>query len=172
MEERSEVISDGQVDKMHYAGFWLRLGGFIIDGLLVFTVTAPLGVWASVSTPWLRTGGYLVVAPFILLSIAVVVGFLYFTLFWTWRGQTPGKMLIRAKVVRTNGETLSFGHAALRYGNRLLIMHEGKIIVDLNREQRSDITLNDLLTAFERASQGEDSIPARVSKLHFIVPFT
>ena len=61
---------------------------------------------------------------------------------------------------------------ALRYGNRLLIMHEGKIIVDLNREQRSDITLNDLLTAFERASQGEDSIPARVSKLHFIVPFT
>ncbi len=41
---------------------------------------------------------------------------------------------------------------ALRYGNRLLIMHEGKIIVDLNREQRSDITVNDLLTAFERAS--------------------
>jgi len=41
---------------------------------------------------------------------------------------------------------------ALRYGNRLLMMHKGKIIVDLNRKQRSDITVNDLLTAFERAS--------------------
>jgi len=41
---------------------------------------------------------------------------------------------------------------ALRYGNRLLMMHKGKIIVDLNHEQRSGITVNDLLTAFEQAS--------------------
>ena len=41
---------------------------------------------------------------------------------------------------------------ALRYGNRLLMMHKGKIIVDLNHEQRGGITVNDLLTAFERAS--------------------
>ncbi len=41
---------------------------------------------------------------------------------------------------------------ALLYGNRLLMMHKGKIIVDLNHEQRSGITVNDLLTAFERAS--------------------
>jgi putative ABC transport system ATP-binding protein len=41
---------------------------------------------------------------------------------------------------------------ALRYGNRLLMMHKGKIIVDLNRKQRSDITVSDLLAAFERAS--------------------
>lgn len=41
---------------------------------------------------------------------------------------------------------------ALRYGNRLLMMHKGKIIVDLNREQRSGITVSDLLTAFEQAS--------------------
>ena len=139
MEERSEVISDGQVDKMNYAGFWLRLAGFIIDGLLVFTVTAPLGVWASVSTPWLRTGGYLVVAPFILLSIAVVVGFLYFTLFWTWRGQTPGKMLIRAKVVRTNGEALSFGRAALRFigfAVCFFTIYIGFIMIAFNTQKR------------------------------------
>lgn len=41
---------------------------------------------------------------------------------------------------------------ALRYGNRLLMMHKGKIIVDLNHEQRRDITVSDLLTAFEQAS--------------------
>ena len=41
---------------------------------------------------------------------------------------------------------------ALRYGNRLLMMHKSKIIVDLNRKQRSNLTVSDLLTAFEHAS--------------------
>jgi len=41
---------------------------------------------------------------------------------------------------------------ALRYGNRLLMMHKGKTIVDLNRDQKRDISVSDLLTAFERSS--------------------
>ena len=41
---------------------------------------------------------------------------------------------------------------ALRYGNRLIMMHKGRIIVDLNQEQRANLTINDLVTAFERAS--------------------
>ena len=41
---------------------------------------------------------------------------------------------------------------ALRYGNRLIMMHKGRIIVDLNHEQRKNLTVQDLVTAFERAS--------------------
>ena len=41
---------------------------------------------------------------------------------------------------------------ALRYGNRLIMMHKGRIIVDLNQQQRSNLAVNDLVTAFERAS--------------------
>jgi putative ABC transport system ATP-binding protein len=41
---------------------------------------------------------------------------------------------------------------ALRYGNRLIMMHEGRIVVDLNHEQRTGLTINDLVNAFERAS--------------------
>ena len=41
---------------------------------------------------------------------------------------------------------------ALTYGNRLIMMHKGRTIVDLNRQQRRDITVIDLLAAFERAS--------------------
>ncbi len=41
---------------------------------------------------------------------------------------------------------------ALRYGNRLVMMHKGRIVVDLSQEQRSNLTINDLVTAFERAS--------------------
>jgi len=139
MEEYTEMISDSKVGQMNYVGFWPRFGGFIIDGLLVFIVITPLGVWASVSTPWLRAGGYLVAAPFILLGIAFVIGFLYFTLFWAWRGQTPGKMLIRAKVVRSNGEALSFGHAALRFLAFFvcfLTVYIGFIMVAFNLQKR------------------------------------
>ena len=41
---------------------------------------------------------------------------------------------------------------ALRYGNRLIMMHEGGIIVDLNQEQRAGLTINNLINAFEKAS--------------------
>jgi len=41
---------------------------------------------------------------------------------------------------------------ALRYGNRLIMMHEGRIVVDMNREQKANLTVNDLVIAFERAS--------------------
>ena len=41
---------------------------------------------------------------------------------------------------------------ALRYGNRLIMMHEGKIVVDLNQEQKTGLTVNDLVTAFEQTS--------------------
>jgi putative ABC transport system ATP-binding protein len=41
---------------------------------------------------------------------------------------------------------------ALRYGNRLIMMHKGRIIVDLDHERRKSYTVQDLVTAFERAS--------------------
>jgi len=53
---------------------------------------------------------------------------------------------------------------ALRYGNRLIMMHKGRVIVDMNQEQRAGLTINDLVIAFERASGEEfddDSILLR-----------
>ena len=41
---------------------------------------------------------------------------------------------------------------ALRYGTRLIMMHKGRIIVDLNREKKNNLTLSNLITAFEQAS--------------------
>ena len=41
---------------------------------------------------------------------------------------------------------------ALRYGNRLIMMHEGRVVVDINQEQKANLTVNDLVIAFERAS--------------------
>ena len=41
---------------------------------------------------------------------------------------------------------------ALRYGNRLIMMHKGRTVVDLNHQQRRNTSVADLLAAFERAS--------------------
>jgi putative ABC transport system ATP-binding protein len=41
---------------------------------------------------------------------------------------------------------------ALHYGNRLTMMHKGKIIVDIHQKKKSDLSVNDLVVAFERAS--------------------
>jgi putative ABC transport system ATP-binding protein len=41
---------------------------------------------------------------------------------------------------------------ALRYGNRLIMMHRGKIIVDIGKEYKDKLTINDLVSAFEQAA--------------------
>ena len=46
---------------------------------------------------------------------------------------------------------------ALRHGNRLIMMHKGRIVVDMNQEQKADLSINDLVVAFERAS-GEEFV--------------
>lgn len=41
---------------------------------------------------------------------------------------------------------------ALRYGNRLIMMHRGKIIVDLGGEDKKRLTIQDLIDVFGRAA--------------------
>ena len=44
---------------------------------------------------------------------------------------------------------------ALRFGNRLIMMNAGHIVVDVDAEQKAKLTIPDLLALFERAS-GEE----------------
>lgn len=46
---------------------------------------------------------------------------------------------------------------AIRYGNRLIMMHEGRIVVDVSGEEKSKLTVEDLLGLFTRASGDEFS---------------
>ena len=40
---------------------------------------------------------------------------------------------------------------AIRYGNRLIMMHEGRIIYDVQGEEKSSLQVSDLLLRFEQA---------------------
>ncbi len=44
---------------------------------------------------------------------------------------------------------------ALRYGNRLIVMHKGKILVNMGEEEKKKLTIADLVASFERAA-GEE----------------
>ncbi len=44
---------------------------------------------------------------------------------------------------------------ALHIGNRLIMMHEGRIIFDVKGEEKKALRVEDLLRKFEEASGGE-----------------
>ncbi len=46
-------------------------------------------------------------------------------------------------------------HDAIAYGNRLIMMHEGRVVVDVSGEDKKKLTIAELLGLFEKASGSE-----------------
>lgn len=63
------------------------------------------------------------------------------------------------EIVTTNGlTTLMITHNmkhAIQYGNRLIMMYEGRIIFDVSGEEKYKLSVTDLLQKFESVSKGE-----------------
>jgi len=77
-------------------------------------------------------------------------------------------MIVSAEKMTTMMVTHNM-EVALKYGNRLIMMHNGRIIVDMNHAQRQNLKVSDLVTAFERASGehfADDSILLNTSTLN------
>lgn len=68
-------------------------------------------------------------------------------------------MQLTDKMVRENSlTTLMITHNmrdAIEYGNRLIMLHEGRIILDISGEEKARLTVSDLLEMFSRASGSE-----------------
>ena len=80
-----------------YVGFWKRLLAFIVDTLIVMVVVIPLLIAVYGRQYFARTepgfaGLWDVLIQVVLPAIAVIV-------FWRFRGATPGKMLVSARIV-------------------------------------------------------------------------
>ena len=74
--------------------------------------------------------------------------------------KTAAKVLsLTEKIVSENNlTTIMITHNmkdAIRYGNRLVMMHEGRIIYDVRGEEKSALEVSDLLKKFEEVS-GEE----------------
>jgi len=109
-EEGSAEIAEGadlveaviEAEGLVYRGVLIRLGAFVIDFIALIIIAAILTAIVGTES---TVADYLPPA----------VGFIYFVGFWSWRGQTLGKMVIRAKIVKSDGSTIGFGNAILRY---------------------------------------------------------
>lgn len=80
--------------------------------------------------------------------------------------KTAAKVLeITTKIVEKDKlTTLMITHNmkdALKYGNRLIMMMDGKIILDINGDEKAKLTVNDLLKLFEQAT-GEEVVNDRM----------
>ena len=74
--------------------------------------------------------------------------------------KTAAKVLeLSARLVQENRlTTLMITHNmkdAIKYGNRLVMMHEGEIIYDVQGEEKAGLHVSDLLAKFEAVSNGE-----------------
>ena len=90
-----EKIAAGET---RYVGFWRRTVAAFLDTLIVLVVSVPLlvAVYGPAYFARAREEGYAGLAD---LLIQVVVPALFAILFWKFRGATPGKMLVAARIV-------------------------------------------------------------------------
>jgi putative ABC transport system ATP-binding protein len=76
--------------------------------------------------------------------------------------KTAAKVLeITDRIVKDNHlTTIMITHNmrdAIKHGNRLIMLHEGRVIIDISGEEKQKLTVEDLLAMFARASGDEFS---------------
>ena len=99
-----EVKEIQEVAPVEYAGFWIRLGAYILDSVILYVIDL-IVTWGAVYGNGSTTTTVL----------SIVLPMAYFVGFWTWRGQTPGKMVFKIKIIQTSGSPIGFGRSILRY---------------------------------------------------------
>lgn len=111
---------------LEYAGFWIRFGAHVIDlAILLFVSWIVAQVFLALchcpSTDVVNplSGGINISCSLILFSVIGVINWMieiaFFVSFWAWRGQTPGKMAVGIKVIRTDSSPITWHYALLRY---------------------------------------------------------
>jgi uncharacterized RDD family membrane protein YckC len=81
-----------EVEVCPRAGFWVRLGAAVLDLLIVVALWRMLGFHQFPLLPLIA----------------------YHVAFWTWKGTTLGGVIFRLKIVRMDGQPLTFAVALVR----------------------------------------------------------
>ncbi len=104
------------MDVVPKATFWMRAVATLVDAAIVFGLQMILGgllALAGTVTVVGSDGGGGETA-FIVHFFSYLISFTYYIFFTGYCGQTPGKMVLRIKVVRQDGSPISYGRAAFR----------------------------------------------------------
>ncbi|MFA5701450.1 MAG: RDD family protein [Desulfuromonas sp.] len=127
------------------AGFWVRAVAAVLDsmisGLLQFAM-----VFALRAITELSGTSNLPAVQILTMLFGTLAGLFYYVFFTGYSGQTPGKMLLRLKVVRLDDTKVSYGQALIResIGKFIsgIILGIGYFMVALRADKRA---LHDLM---------------------------
>lgn len=100
-----------EIDALPKAGFWMRVVATMLDALLVFVLQFVLGFLLAAAGV---AAGFGEEISGLIMLFGYLLSFAYYIVFTGYCGQTPGKMALRIKVIRTNGSQISYGRAAFR----------------------------------------------------------
>lgn len=98
--------------ELEYVGFWARVGASVIDMLLQLVIVLPLtfALYGRISQPdrmFMGIGDFIIN---LILPAAVVIAF------WVYKGATPGKMAMSARIVDADtGRPLTAMQSVIRY---------------------------------------------------------
>ena len=108
-----------------YAGFWIRLLAWIIDGIIVSAISAVVIFGVS--------------DPLSAFALQALIGPVYTIGFWLTQGATPGKMALNLKITTADREPLHVGGAILRYVGYLassITLGIGYLMIAFTAEKR------------------------------------
>lgn len=109
------IATASPINELSYAGFWIRVLAYLLDSVLLITVQTVLSLLINLTIGMLgiATEGDPAISTIIWL-FGAVLSISYAVFFTGYCGQTPGKMALRIKVIRTDGSPVNYGRAALR----------------------------------------------------------
>lgn len=118
----SEVESPSD---MRFAGFWIRVGAYMIDQLILMIVGIPFSIYFGFRMQEAMAGGQFdwgsYLANYGLLSgSSMALSLLYHVLFVGRYGATPGKLMVRIKIVTADGQKVSYLRALGRFGGLIV----------------------------------------------------
>jgi len=129
------------------APLWRRLAAMLYDSLLVFAIWILVGfaVMSAFGLEQARSieGDVIVLDTLmknVLFSAMLASAFLFFGFFWTQSGQTLGMQAWRIRVLQTDGSSISWKQAAIRFVSAppsLLLLGLGYWWSLLDPQQRS-----------------------------------
>ena len=135
-----------------YAGFWVRFWALFIDTLIlvgivflyngIWGLASGTGFWGGEVTDPLEPGAVASSGSSLWAvssSILFLMFIAYFILFWRWRGQTLGKMVMRIRIVHFDGTGIGWGGAVMRllgYIISIMLVLTGFfwVVIDVRRQ--------------------------------------
>jgi uncharacterized RDD family membrane protein YckC len=147
----SRVVAGGPsaagTSRWHYGGFWIRLCGVFIDGILLQLVRIPMSllILGAVVIPFqsfqARVAPMAMTGAMLTLTFAsMLVAFVYEVIMIRYFGATVGKMAIGVKVIRTDGSDVGWGVSIGRYFMKIvsgMILAIGYIMAGFDDEKRA-----------------------------------